>query len=113
MKDINPADAVDLGALKAQMKTSSKAALAWSLQPTIFNVDIEGSQGIVPCIELGWVLDDKTELPPVAIPPDLIIGLISGLSTWLSQIQGNPMNEGAPAQVVVEPDVKPTKRTGK
>ena len=112
MKDINPADAVDLSSLKAQMKTSAKAAVAWSLQPTIFNVEIEGNAGIVPCIELAWVLDDKTEHDAVAIPPDLIIGLISGLSTWLSQIQGNPMNEG-PSEVVVEPEVAPTKRTGK
>jgi hypothetical protein len=113
MRDINPADAVDLGALKAQMKTSAKAAVAWQLQPTIFNVEIEGNAGIVPCIELAWVLDDQSQSESVAIPPDLIIGLISGLSTWLSQIQGNPMRAGQEAPVVMEPEVAPTKRTGK
>tara|TARA_R110000772_G_C13232695_1_gene432931 strand:+ start:734 stop:1027 length:294 start_codon:yes stop_codon:yes gene_type:complete len=92
--NINPADAIDLSSLKKQMTTSKRAAIGWSLQPTIFDVDNGSAGGIVPCIELGFTLNDYTDTVAVALPPDLIIGLISGLSTWLSQIQGNPMAEG-------------------
>jgi len=89
MSDISNEElAVDLSALRDKMKTSTSAALSWSLQPTIFPVKYEGSEGIVPCVELQFHLDNERATDPVAIPPQLIVGLVAGLSSWLAQIQG-------------------------
>jgi hypothetical protein len=73
----------------AKVKSLSNVAQGFKAEVNLVNVqDAEGQVGQMPVLTLAFITESGEERKGVAVPPGLLMGLISALSQFGAEISG-------------------------